>query len=213
MTTNLIIIGAGELGRETLNWASQSIEHGAPWKIKGFLDSRPDVLNGYDYSVKILGDVEHYAIAENDVFVGAIGDPREKVKFYTPIHERGGQFINLIHPLATIGKNVRLGTGVILAPFSSITCDAQVGNHVTLLSYSNAGHDTVIDDWCQISGHCGINGGVALGKGAFLGSHTCLIPKTQIGAGAYVGAGSVVLQDVAAGVKVFGNPAVPFGKM
>ena len=213
MTRNLIIIGAGELGRETFSWASQAIEQGAPWKIKGFLDSHPSALDGFDYGVDILGDVESYSISETDVFIGAIGDPRTKVKVYTPILDRGGVFVNLIHPLAYVGKNVRLGTGIILAPFSSITCDAEVGDHVTFCSFSNAGHDTVIGDWCQISGHCGVNGRVSLGKGVFLGSHSCLVPQIQIGAGAYVGAGSVVLKDVAVGEKVFGNPAVPFGKM
>ena len=68
MTKNLIIISAGEFGRETYTWASQLIVDGAPWRIKGFLDSRPHVLDGYDYDVRILGDVEHYSIEENDVF-------------------------------------------------------------------------------------------------------------------------------------------------
>ena len=171
------------------------------------------MLDGYDYGVKILGDVESYSIAEKDVFVGAIGDPREKVKYYRPILERGGLFVNVIHPLANIGKNVQLGTGIVLAPFSSITCDVKVGNHVTFGAFSNAGHDTLIDDWCQISSHCGINGGVTVEKGVFVGSHACLVPQIKIGAGAYVGAGSVVLKSVSDEMKVYGNPAIPVGKM
>ena len=213
MTKNLIIISAGEFGRETFTWASQVIAAGAPWRIKGFLDDRPDVLNGYDYGVKILGDVENYSITENDVFVGAIGDPREKVKYYSPIADRGGLFVNVIHPLANIGKNVRLGAGIVIAPFCSLTCDVQVGDHVTVGAFSNAGHDTKIGDWSQISSHCGINGGVSIEKGVFLGSHSCLVPKMHIGAGAYVGAGSVVLKRVSGDVKVFGNPAIPVGKV
>jgi sugar O-acyltransferase (sialic acid O-acetyltransferase NeuD family) len=213
MTQNLIIISAGQFGRETFAWAIQAIARGAPWQIKGFLDSRASVLDDYDYHPKIIGDVETYRIEENDVFVGAIGDPKEKVKYYTPIIRRGGRFVNVIHPLANIGKNVQLGTGIVLAPFSSITCDAKIGNHATFGAFSNAGHDTVVGDWCQISSHCGINGGSSLGEGVFLGSHVCLIPQTKIGAWAYVGAGSVVLREVQPGVKVFGNPAIAVGKV
>jgi sugar O-acyltransferase (sialic acid O-acetyltransferase NeuD family) len=157
--------------------------------------------------------VETYAIEENDVFVGAIGDPREKVKYYSPIVERGGRFVNVIHPLANIGKNVQLGTGIVMAPFSSVTCDAIIGDHVSFGAFSNAGHDTVVGNWCQISSHCGINGAAVLGEGVFLGSHVCLIPQTKMGAWAYAGAGSVVLRDVPPGIKVFGNPAVPVGKV
>jgi len=210
---NLIIISAGKFGRETFTWAAQAIERGAPWRIKGFLDARKNLLDGYNYEVGILGDVENYVIQEDDVFVGAIGDPKDKVKYYSPIEERGGQFVNVIHPLANVGKNVQLGKGIVMAPFSSVTSDIRIGNHVAIGAFSNVGHDVVVGDWCQICGHCGLNGNVVLGTGVFLGSHACIIPKTKIGDWAFVGAGSVVLREVGAGIKVFGNPAAPIGRV
>ncbi len=210
---NLIIISAGKYGRETLGWALQAIGAGAPWQIKGFLDNRSDVLDEFDYEPPILGDVENYEIEQDDVFIGAIGDPKDKVKYYSPIIERGGRFINLIHPLANIGKNVQLGAGIVMAPFSSVTCDARIGNHVSIGALSNVGHDTVVGDWCQISSHVGINGNAVVGEGVFLGSHACIIPKIKVGDWAFVGAGSVVVRDVQPGVKVFGNPAAPIGRV
>jgi sugar O-acyltransferase (sialic acid O-acetyltransferase NeuD family) len=209
---NLIIIGAGQFGRETFTWAVQAIASGSPWRIKGFLDDNGHALDGYDYPVKILGNVANYKIEADDVFIGAIGDPKTKVRCYSPIAERGGHFINLIHPLANIGNNVQLGVGIVLGPFSSVTCDAKIGHHVSVGAFTNAGHDTVIGDWCQISSHCGINGEVTLAEGVFLGSHACIIPKIKVGAGAFVGAGSVVVRDVQPAVTVFGNPAAPFQK-
>jgi sugar O-acyltransferase (sialic acid O-acetyltransferase NeuD family) len=209
---NLIIIGAGQFGREVFTWALQTISAGFPYRIKGFLDDKGNALDGYDYPVKILGSVENYKIEENDVFVGAIGDPKTKVKCYSLISQRGGRFINVIHPLANIGNNVQLGTGVVMAPFSSVTCDAYIGHHVTIGAFSNAGHDTTIGDWCQISSHCGINGGAILGQGVFLGSHACVIPRVKVGAWAFVGAGSVVVREVPPAVRVFGNPATLIGK-
>ena len=213
MKKNLIIISAGQLGRETYNWATQAINQGAPWSIKGFLDTRPGALDGYEYDTKILGCPEHYQIEESDVFVGAIGDPGAKLKYYTPILERDGHFVNVIHPKANVGKNVQLGTGIVLAPFASVTCDAQIGSHVSIGSFSNAGHDTTIGEWSQVSSHCGINGGVTIEKRSFIGSHACLVPQIRIGAGAYVGAGSVVLKSIEPGTKVFGNPALQVGKV
>lgn len=210
---NLIIISAGKFGRETFTWATQAIERGTPWRIKGFLDARTHLLDGFDYGVGIIGDVESYVIQEDDVFVGAIGDPRDKVKYYMPIVERGGEFVNVIHPLANLGKNVELGTGIVMAPFSSVTSDIRIGDHVTIGAFSNVGHDAVVGDWCQISSHCGINGKVALGTGVFLGSHSCLVPDIKVGDWAFVGAGSVVVKDVQPGIKVFGNPAVPIGRI
>jgi sugar O-acyltransferase (sialic acid O-acetyltransferase NeuD family) len=209
---NLVIISAGKLGREAFTWAAQAIAAGACLRIKGFLDDRPDALRGYGYDAGILGDVDRYAIEEDDVFIGAIGDPADKPRYYLPIVERGGRFINLVHPLANVGGNVRLGTGILVAPFASITCDVTVGNHVSVGALSNLGHDTAIGDWCQVSSHCGVNGNARLEEGAFLGSHACVIPGVRVGAWAYVGAGSVVVTDVESGIKVFGNPALPIGK-
>jgi sugar O-acyltransferase (sialic acid O-acetyltransferase NeuD family) len=212
MKQNLVIINAGKFGRETFTWAVQAMAHGAPWQIKGFLDDRVHILDGFAYEAPILGNVANYRIEEGDVFIGAIGEPRDRVKYYTPIVERGGRFINLIHPLANIGKNVQLGTGIIMAPFSSVTCDVRIGNHVSIGALSNVGHDTTVGDWCQISSHCGLNGKASIGDGVYLGSHSCLLPNVKVGAWSLVGAGSIVLKDVPPGVKVFGNPAIVVGR-
>ena len=212
-TKNLVIISAGKFGREAFSWACQIIEQGAPLRIKGFLDDRPQSLNGYAYETRIIGTVDDYEIEEDDVFVGAIGDPRDKLKYYPRIAQRGGVFVNLIHPKANIGRNVRLGKGIVLGPFASITCDATVGDHVSIGAFSNAAHDTVIGDWCQISSHCGVNGGARLEDGVFLGSHACIIPEVRVGAWAFVGAGSVVVREVKPGLRVFGNPAAAIGKV
>ena len=210
---NLVIINASSFGREVFLWAVQTIATGSSFRIKGFLDNRPSALDGYNYDVRILGDVENYAIEEEDVFVSAIGDPMDKVRYCAPIIEKGGKFINIIHPLATVGHNVQLGSGIVLGPFSSITSDVKVGDHVSVGALSNLGHDTVVGDWCQISSHCAVNGKTTLGDGVFVGSHACIIPGVKVGAWAYVGAGSIVVRNVDPYVKVFGNPAAPIGRV
>jgi acetyltransferase-like isoleucine patch superfamily enzyme len=98
--------------------------------------------------------------------------------------------------------------GSILCPFTQLSCEITLGKCVTFGTLSSSAHDTVIGDWCQISGHCSINGRAALEEGVFVGSHVAILPGVRIGAYAHVGAGSIVLKRVKPGVKVFGNPAV-----
>jgi sugar O-acyltransferase (sialic acid O-acetyltransferase NeuD family) len=210
---DLIIISAGRMGREVFTWAAQAIAAGAPYRIKGFLDNRANALAGYGYEAGILGDVDTYEIQESDVFIGGIGDPKDKIEYYTPIIEKGGRFVNVIHPLANTGTHARLGTGIVLAPFTALTADVTIGDHVSIGTFSNVAHDAIVGNWCQISSHCGINGRAALGDGVFLGSHACVIPGVTVGDWAFVGAGSVVVRDVQPRVKVFGNPAAPIGKV
>jgi sugar O-acyltransferase (sialic acid O-acetyltransferase NeuD family) len=208
MMRDLIIIGAGEFGREVYTWACQAIDKGAPWNFKGFLDDDPRVLQGFDYDAGVLDSVERYQPQPNDVFLCAIGKPAVKKKCCNHILGKGGDFTTLIHPTALVGPRVKVGVGSIICPFTQLSCEITLGRFVTFGTLSSSAHDTAIGDWCEISGHCGINGRAVLEEGVFLGSHVAILPGVRIRAYAYVGAGSIVLKRVKPGVKVFGNPAV-----
>lgn len=205
----LVIIGAGSFGREVCTWAAQAVAAGASWTIKGFIDGRPGVLDGFSCRAPILASPEDYAPAPEDVFLCAIGDPAVKRRYCDLLAGKAARFATLIHPSACVGPDVRIGEGSILGPFTQLSCDIILGRHVVFGTHSNTAHDTRIGDYAQICGSCEINGHAVLEEGVFLGSHATILPKARVGAWAYVGAGSVVLRRVAPGAKVFGNPAVP----
>lgn len=208
---SLIIVGAGQFGREVYTWAVQAIQHGTPWKIKGFLDSRPEILDGFDYPVPILAAPESYLPQAADLFLCAMGDPLAKQRYSELIERQGGRFATLIHPTALVGLHIEIGAGSILCPFTQLSCDIHLGRHVTFGTHSSAAHDTVIGDFCQISGACQINGRAQLAAGVFLGSHATILPEARVGEWSHVGAHSVVLKRVAPYDKVFGVPAVTIG--
>ena len=208
---NLIIIGAGNFGREVFTWAKQCKEYGNEWIIKGFLDDRINVLDNYKGYEKIIGTVNEYVPGADDVFICALGEPEVKIKYSTFILDKGGKFINLIHPTVVMGMNVELSKGIIICPNVSISSDIKIGNYVTVNMNSTIGHDSVIEDWCQINANCGINGWSHLGQGVFMGGNSVTLPKVIVGEFGVIGAGSVVLKKVNAYTTVFGNPAKPVG--
>ena len=207
----IVLISAGAFAREVSGWINQCIAAGANWYLKGFLDNRTALAEEFDLGAPILNTCEEYLPEEGDLFLCALGEPVQKKKYSTMIEEKGGLFANLIHPTAIVGERIKLGHGIILAPFSALTSDLTIGNHVTISSFSGAGHDVKIGDYTQISSHCALNGHVQVGEGVFMGAHSCVCPKVTIGSWAYIGAGSVVLRRVHELTKVFGNPAVPIG--
>lgn len=211
--SDLIIVSAGNFGREVHVWARQAIQAGMPWRIKGFLDSRSAILDGFDYDSPILAAPENYRPEPDDVFLCAVGEPEDKRKYTTMLEERGAEFTSLIHPTALIGHNVSIGPGAIICPMTQLSCDIELGRHVTFGTLSSGAHDVRIGSYSQISGGCQINGHAMLGEGVFLGASVTVLPKAKVEDWSYVGAGSVILKRVKTRTKVFGNPAVQIGTL
>jgi len=211
MKKDLIIIGAGQFGRELYSWTLDGIKAGNDLNVKGFLDDNPDSLKNYKYNIGIISDVGSYIPHENDVFACSISNIKAKMRCCQNILAKGGAFINLFHPTAVVGQNVTMGQGVILGPYVILTCDLTIGNFVTISSHSGVAHDTAIGDWCCINGWCVINGCAVLEEAVFLGSNAVILPGSRVGKHAFVGAGSLVLRRVRDYEKVFGVPAVPIG--
>lgn len=215
MLKNLIIINAGNFGREVYAWAKQAKDYGEKWRIKGFLDSRLDILNGFHYDVPILAAPEDYVPESEDLFVCAIGEPAVAKRYCELILSRGGKFSNIIHPTVVFGENVKLGTGVILCPNVVVSCDATIGSFVGINLHTSVGHDVVIGDFCQVNPNASIGGRAVLKEGVTVGSNAVVLPNAVVEEFAVIGPGSVVLRKVHAYQTVFGMPAkpVPLPKM
>lgn len=228
---DLIIIGAGGAGREILGTALDNPCCNHDWRIKGFLDNRPNILDAYakhgsdvehpiDFSEEkheryrrdypVLGDPLTYVPQEADVFLCALGNPADRKKYVEPLVERGAQFIRLVHPLALVASTASIGPGSIIGAYVSLSPDCRIGQHVSVSIFSVIGHDTQIDDWTEVGAHCTIGGNVSIGAAARVYPASTLLPKVNIGERAVVAAGSVVFKNVKAGTTVLGNPARRF---
>lgn len=199
---NLVIIGARAFGREACNYARD-----AGWKVRGFLDDNKRALDGFNNYPGILESVEGFVPDSDDVFVCAVGDPCFREKYSRIIAQKGGTFVNIIHPTAYVGPNVRIGKGCIICPHSVVDCDLRIGNHVDINGFAYVPHDCVLEDYVTISPGCRIGGRVFMRRGVFLGLGVTVIPGIEIGARAYIAAGAVVVNDVPPGVVMMGVPA------
>ena len=205
----LYIVGAGGFGREVFGWL-QAVKDPSDWKFCGFLDDNPDALKGMSYDVDVVASIRNFTVGPSHLFVCGIGEVSTKMKLCKALIDRGAEFIPVIHPTAIVGNNVKLGHGVVLCPRVILTCDIEVGDMVMINCCSSAGHDVKIGSWSTVSAHCDLTGHTRLGEGVFLGSGARVVPGKSVGDNGFVGAGSVVLQSVASGQKVFGNPARGF---
>jgi len=202
----IYILGAGGFGRELLWWIKDINTIKPTWKIGGFLDDNLHALDGIQCDVPVAGSIKDWQPKENEVFALAFGSPVLKRKIVAEMKAKGGKFATIIHPTAMVSEFAHYGEGLIMFPNSKLSVNSTVGNFVSILS-TPIGHETTIGDYSVISGNCNIIRNVIIGKDVFLAAGVSIAQDVHVGDGAYLGLGCVVLKDVKAGAKMFGNPA------
>ena len=206
----MYIIGASGFGREVLAWANDIPQTQRDWEPVGFLDDDPEALRAAPTYLKVVGSVWDFSFEANALAVIAIGKPSLKKRIAE--HCQGKvQFATIIHPRAVVGPYCHVGQGCILCPYSVLTTNVVVGDHVLVNLAASLGHDVRIGDFCTINCHADVTGNVVLEEGVYLSSHVSILPSARVEAFAYVGAGSIVLRRVRAGTVVFGAPTKKIG--
>lgn len=206
MLMNLIIIGAGGMGRTFFDWARESIGYGKDFVIKGFIDDNLRALDDFEHYPPIVGSIHEYSPGIGDVFTCSMGGIVKKI-CCEKILSRGGRFINLIHSTARVGTNVKLGTGNIIGAYVALGADSQIGDYNLIQSYSIVGHDAVIGDWNRIDTHVTCVGGIKIRNEVTIHTSAVLNHKVVVENNAKVGACSFVIKKVKMGTTVMGCPA------
>lgn len=203
---NLIIIGAGGMGRTLFSNALESVGYGEVFDIKGFIDDNLCALDGFPNYPPIIGTIKEYQPQKGDVFVSSIGGESRR-PCMEEIIRRGGEFMELIHKTARIYTNAKLGKGNFIGAYSVIGNDAEIGDYNMIQSYTVIGHDAKIGNWNRIDTHVTCVGGVVIEDDVNIHTSAVISHKVKVESGAHVGALSFVIRKVKAGTTVMGNPA------
>ena len=202
----LIIIGAGGMGRTFYDMARESIGYGTDYIIKGFIDDNTAALDGFENYPPLLGTISDYQPEEEDVFVCSIGGGSRR-KCMEMIISKGGLFLTMIHHTARIGTNASIGKGTIVGAFTAIGADAKVGKYNLIQSYTVVGHDCIISDWNRIDTHVTLVGGTIVDDEVNIHTNAVVSHNVIIESNSRVAACSFVIRRVKSGTTVMGNPA------
>jgi sugar O-acyltransferase (sialic acid O-acetyltransferase NeuD family) len=206
MKKDLIIIGAGGLGRIVYDTFSRHWAITDKYNLVGFLDTRVDSGLPSDFLVPILGNPLLYQVGDYQIFMPAVGNPKLKESLVIPIALQGAEFA-CFYDQNFVGSRSTIGEGAFFALGTMVSVDCQIGKYVFIDAYTIVGHDVEIGDYCMLGAKCFIAGGVRLGKGVTVHPQATIAKGVQVGDGAIIGLGSVVIKDVPAGATVLGNPA------
>ena len=203
---NLIIIGAGGMGRTMYSNALESVGYGDLFAVKGFIDDNLNALDKFENYPPVIGTIQDYVPQTGDVFISSIGGSVRR-SCIEKILSRGGEFLNVIHKTARILTNAKLGVGNYVGADTVIGNDAVVGDYNMIQSYTVIGHDARIGSWNRIDTHVTCVGGVVIEDEVNIHSSAVISHEVRVEKGAHVGALSFVIKDVKAGFTVVGNPA------
>ncbi len=202
----LIIIGAGGMGRTVYSNVLESVGYGETFEMKGFIDDDLQALDGFSNYPPVLGTISGYQPEADDVFVCSIGGAARRPCMESII-SRGGEFINIIHRTARLLTNVVLGKGNFIGADTVIGNDAVIGNYNMIQSYTIIGHDARIGDYNRIDTRVTCVGGIVIGDDVNIHTSAVISHNVKVESKSRVAALSFVIKDVKAGTTVIGNPA------
>ena len=203
---NLIIIGAGGMGRTVYSNALESVGYGEKFVVKGFIDDNLQALDGFPNYPPVIGTIRDYQPQEDDVFVSSMGGASRR-PCMEEIIRRGGEFLSLIHQTARLLTNVKLGKGNFIGAYTVIGNDVVVGDYNMIQAYTVIGHDAKLGNYNRIDTHVTCVGGVVIEDDVNIHTSAVISHNVVVETGAHVGALSFVIKKVKAGTTVMGNPA------
>ena len=206
---DIVIIGAGDFGREVA-WLIEGINKvNASYKIIGFLDDDVKKI-GQDFNgYKCLGPVDMLVKLRKERRLCAVIAMQDGSVRRHLVEELSdfNDWETLIHPTANVSETSCIGKGSIICAGCSISVNTHIGNHCVFNISTIMGHDCEVSDYVSVMAGSCVCGHVVIGEEAYLATNCTVIPDRRIGRYAKVGAGSVVLRNVKDGVSVMGVPA------
>ena len=202
----LVIIGAGGMGRTFYDMSRESVGFGSEYVVKGFIDDNLSSLDGFANYPPMLGTIRDYQPAADEVFVCSIGGSARRACMEAII-AKGGVFMTMIHQTARLGTNVTIGEGTVVGAFTTIGADAKVGRCNLIQSYTVVGHDSRIGDWNRIDTHVTLVGGTIVEDETDIHTGAMISHKVVVESNSRVAACSFVIRRVKSGTTVMGNPA------
>lgn len=214
MSTDVVLIGAGGFGRESLDVinAINAGQEAAPIRLLGVVDDGPDSLaleRLASRGIVWLGSVDTWlASAGSESHVIAIGDPSTRATISKKLDGLGrSASAPLVHPSAVIGFGVMFGPGTIVCAGAHISSNVTTGRHTHVNPHTTIGHDVTIDDCVSINPAATVSGNVVIGDETLVGAGAVILQGLQIGKSAIIGASACVTRNVPGGSTVKGVPA------
>ncbi|MGD9612209.1 MAG: acetyltransferase [Kiritimatiellia bacterium] len=181
------------------------------WTIAGLLDNL-NPKGALVMGVPVLGDADQLPLLRKQGVAHvavAIGDPAARADMLARARALGFEMPTLVHPSCVVSPSAVLGPAGVLCAGAVVGPQTVLGDGVILNTRAGVDHDVRLGDFAHVAPGATVCGFVTIGRASWIGAGAVVRDHLAIGDRVMVGAGAVVLKDVAAGLTVYGCPAIP----
>ncbi len=178
----IVIIGAGDLGREVV-WLIEDINRLNPtYVILGFLDDDAAKLGGEFYGYRVLGGVDMLEKLSERTPLSAVlavqtGSVRKKIVEAHPTFHR---WESIVHPSAVVAASSAIGHGSLLFPQVTVSVDAKLGSFGLYRIRATVCNDCVIGDYVSLMNGVTVLEYAQLGDTCLLTTNTLVQPYEKL---------------------------------
>ena len=179
---NIVIIGAGDLGKEVV-WLIEDINKAEPtYLILGFLDDDESKAGTEFYGYKVLGGTDQLAVLSEKMPLSAViaiqdGKVRRKI---AESHPRFNKWESIIHPSAVVASSSSIGGGSILFPHTTVSVDTYAGRFGLYYIHSTICNDCRIGDYVTVMAGAMISERAIVGDGSHISAGRMIEPHKMV---------------------------------
>lgn len=201
---NIVIIGAGDLGKEVV-WLIEDINKYYPnYLILGFLDDDKGKIGGEFYGYKVLGTTRQLEDISHRTPLAAViaiqdGSVRKRI---VEEYKDFNFWESIVHPTAVIASTSPVGKGSIVFPQVTVSVDTKLGEFGLYYIHSTICNDCAIGNYVSIMSGASVSERAEIGDECFLAAGSTVYPHKKLGKRVEVGVAATVSRDYSDGVEV-----------
>jgi len=146
-------------------------------------------------------------VPEGAEAVIGVGNPELQQKLAESVGLKGYTHVSRHAHIADVTGRSTIGEGTIVTPGCILTTDIHIGRFCCINLDTTIGHNTAIDDYCNIAPGVHLSGNIVLGKRCNIGTGSVIKERVKICEDVVIGMGAAVVKDIEEPGVYVGCPA------